>query len=263
MEFDFHPGQSMLQKKKNVKALHEAWLKDHPGKRILEVSTKSEEEKGRQLSPFNLCRSLRSLKKEFPVENIIQASKVTETGGPYYDLLGTDPAAAKQDPRTSGKLEAYELEGQAYPASPDFLFYTWVYAMAVMENNLQKTLLESDGFTDIEFAGSDGNCQARACAITKSLLEQSKLKKDMSFDEFSRLFLVSELDEVTIRPKKTFQTAPRVNRTVFSVGDWLLHPAIGQGQVMKKTPKDYTIMFRVSGPRTLRKDIVETKCSRI
>lgn len=263
VEFEFHPGQSALQKMKNVKALQDTWSLDHPDARLLEVSTKSPEDTGRRLSPFNLTRTLYSLNKEFPVENIVQASKVLEQGGPYYDLLGTDPLSAKQDPRTTGKLEAYSLEGELYPASPDFLFYTWIYAMAVLENNLQRVLLDADAFSDIEFAGSDGNCQARACAITKSLLTQSRLKKNMTFEEFSRLFLVSDLDEVKLTPKKDFHVGPNPKKTVFSVGDWLIHPAIGQGQVMKKTPRDYTIMFRVSGPRTLRKDVVETKCSRL
>ncbi len=263
MEFEFHPGQSVLQKKKNVKALHDAWLAEHPDTRVLEVSTKSDEETGRKLSPFHLTKLLPGLKKEFPVENIIQGSRVMAEGGPYYDLLGTDPLSAKQDSRVQGKTEAYSLEGELYPASPDFLFYTWIYAMAVLENNLQKTLLETDAFTDIEFAGSDGNCQARACAITASLLRDSKLKRNMSFEEFSRLFLVSPLDEVKLTPKKNFSTRPAGPKTVFSVGDWLLHPAIGQGQVMKRTAREYTILFRVSGPRTLRRDIVESKCTRI
>ncbi|UNT93060.1 hypothetical protein [Allobaculum sp. Allo2] len=91
VEFDWHSGTSPAQKQKNSALLQETWKKKHPGKTILEVSTKSTEEMGRRLSPFNMTLRLPSLRKAFPVENVYQASKAFRHGGPYVDLLGVTP----------------------------------------------------------------------------------------------------------------------------------------------------------------------------
>lgn len=260
VEFAYVPGLAPSCKMENVKSLHEGYLKKHPDDRILEVSTKGDE--GAVLSPFHLTRTLATLHKAFPVENIYLASQVKESGGPYYDLLGGSPLAARRDPRTKGETVLYELEGRRYPARPDLLFYNWVYCMALMENGYGPLVLRHDAFTDIEFSGKDGNCQARACAIAHSLLMAGKLRRNMSFEEFSRLWLVEDVAVPEKKPLK-MSMAEKPVRTVFSVGDWLEHPSIGTGEVMKRTSKDYTIMFRVSGPRTLRKDIVETICRKL
>jgi len=68
------PGFAVSQKQKNIKAPHEAAARAGYSP-VLEVSTKSDEELGRQLSAFNLkVQSLQS--GEIPLECAFQGSKV-------------------------------------------------------------------------------------------------------------------------------------------------------------------------------------------
>lgn len=269
-EFEWNPGISPTQKKKNSAALHEAYLNKHPDAHILEVSTKSEEKAGQSLSPFNLTKTIPSLKKAFPVENIYQASKVFTKGGPYVDILGTTPLQAKRDPRleNSGSLAHYQLENEKYPADPDILFYNWLYIQALMENpGLRKEIPKYNAFTDIEFNPETGrNNQARACAIYLSLLENGLLDQARTFEGFKNLFLETDITQIKEQyreaaPEQVINDFNKtVKRHVFSVGQWLEHPGIGKGEVYRKTRDGYLINFKVSGPRTIAKDFVETQC---
>jgi hypothetical protein len=268
VEFEFAPGLSAAQKKKNVKALHDAYYEKYPGQKLLEVSTKSLDEQGAALSPFHLQKKAPSLHKSFPVENIYQASKVFEAGGPYFDLYGTSPLEAKRDERLekSGKLLHYCFEQTLYPSYPSFLFYTWLYINALLENpGLVKGLEEYDGFTDIEFAKTArDNCQAKACAIYAALKQNNLLGKVESFEDFKALML--EEDISVIEEKKEEVPAPikkeePVRRKVFSIGQYIDHPSIGIGEIIKRDAKTYTIYFRVSGPKTLSREYVEKYCS--
>ena len=73
--------------------------------------------------------------KSVTVENIYQASKCFETGGPYTDLLNKTPKEAKKDTRlkTSGRIIKYVYEGKDYPAEPFDLFYDHIYFEALRE----------------------------------------------------------------------------------------------------------------------------------
>ena len=42
VEFIWNAGMSASQKKKNISAIHAAYLAENPDKRVLEISTKSE-----------------------------------------------------------------------------------------------------------------------------------------------------------------------------------------------------------------------------
>lgn len=204
------------------------------------------------LSPDRLLLTLDTLHKAFPVETIYLASLIKPHGGPFYDLLGCDPEAAPKDERLTGETVGLQLEGVRYEASEQSLFYDWLYCMALLENGYGHEILKQEAFSS-----PDGKA-AQAAAICKSLLYERKLHAGMDFEEFCALWQhVPEMAPAApgkiIKPK----------RTVFNVGDWLEHPGIGTGEVIKRTARDYTIMFRVSGPKTLRKDIVETKCRKL
>lgn len=271
-EFEWTPGISPGQRKKNSAALRETFLKEHPDMSVLEVSTKSDNPKGEALSPFNLMKSVPSLKKAFPVENIYQASKVFSHGGPYYDLLGVSPLEAKRDGRlkNSGDLVHYRLENTEYPAAPDILFYNWLYIRALHENKaLAQELLHHDAFTDIEFNPALGNKnnQARACAIYASLARLGLLSQTESFEDFKKLFLEQDITEI-VEQKSIAKEEPTLDsmrkaparRRTFSVGQWLEHPGIGKGEVIRKNRDSYLINFKISGPRTIAKDFVEKQC---
>lgn len=271
IEFDWNAGVSPAQKKKNSQALHDAFQQKHPDANLLEVSTKSENSTGQALSPFNLKKAIPSLKKDFPVENIYHASKVFKHGGPYYDLLGATPLESKRDPRltNSGELVHFKMEDKEYPASPDILFYNWLYINALKENpGLARNMDQYNAFTDIEFNPAMGkNNQARACAIYSSLKKLNLLKQTENFEDFKKLFLETDITEIgeQTRPAHMESTLESVRKTparrrVFSVGQWIEHPGIGKGEVIKRTKDDYTIYFKVSGPKTIKKEFVETKC---
>lgn len=164
-EFVFNAGFSVVQKQKNIRALHE----QIEGK-ALEISTKSLEELGIKFSAFNL-----KLDHVF-LENIFQSSKKYEHGGPYKDMLNMAPKDAKRDERhqTSGKLLSFIYNKEEFPLEPKTFFYDYIYILSVRECIIAeeiKKLLEYEYFTDIEFNPKKSiNCQAKSAAVIKALL---------------------------------------------------------------------------------------------
>lgn len=272
-ELDWASGQSAAQKTRNIQQLHEQFALAHPDTSILEVSTKSGVDAGVRLSPFHLSLRLPSLRRDFPVENIYQASKAFRHGGPYVDLLGTTPAAAKADPRLndSGELAHFVLENEQYPAFPGFLFYCWIYLQALLAHpSLASTVKKTGAFTDIEFNPAKGKVnQAMACAMFHSLADLNLLDQARTFEGFKNIMLAQDLSEIKEQSGRP-EEAPdleamrhTVRRTRFQVGDWLDHPSIGKGEVIRRTPSGYLISFRVSGPKTVSKDFVELHCKKL
>lgn len=179
-EFDYYNGFALSQKQKSINSLHKEILKKYPNAKILEVSRKSENEIGIQLSAFNLTLKSKKNGKQYPVENIFQSSKVFEKGGPYKDLLNCSPKDAKLDERLkkSGKLMAFDFEGKRWELEPKTLFYDFVYMSALLENKeLINQLINYDMFTDIVFNPQKSiNCQARSVAIFVSLYKKNLIK---------------------------------------------------------------------------------------
>ena len=94
MEFAWHKGMSLQQRQRSVASMHEVITSRWPDREPLEVSTRAIDfDLGRALSAFNLAL------KGYPVENIFQAAKVMNDGGPYPDLLKVEAATAKRDCR--------------------------------------------------------------------------------------------------------------------------------------------------------------------
>lgn len=94
VEFVWHKGMSLQQRQRSVASMHQVITSRRPDQEPLEVSTRAIDfDLGRALSAFNL--SLRG----YPVENIFQAAKVMNDGGPYPGLLKVEAAAAKRDCR--------------------------------------------------------------------------------------------------------------------------------------------------------------------
>lgn len=179
LSFEYNRGLSPTQKKKNVVALHDEYERCFKHRRILEISSKSMQPCGEALSAFFLKKFVPSLNASVPVENVYQAGKVFEHGGPHTDLLTVTPRAAKRDERlrTSGDLLRFSFEGDAYAAVPKTAFYDYIYINALLENEeLAKAALEFDAFTDIEFSPAKSlNCQARAAAKFVSLYRAGRL----------------------------------------------------------------------------------------
>lgn len=196
VDFDWYGGLSTSQKQKCIDSLHKNFLKLYSEKKILEVSTKSNNDLGKKLSAFNLKLFDKTLKKEIPVENIFQASKVFENEkGPYLDLLEKPPNEAKKDPRlrNSGKIIYFLYDGIKWPTEPKTLFYNWIYINALYSNKeLTEKITTFDAFTDIEFNPKKSyNCQAYAAALFVSLYRRGLLEKALSSHEVYKSLIIN------------------------------------------------------------------------
>lgn len=177
----WHSGFAPTQKKRNVKALHEA-AETAGYSPLLEISTKSDEKIGQRLSAF----SLRIHNKEagdIPLECAFQGSKVFEHGGPYKDLYWSEPRLAKRDPRLqgSGSVIGFKYEEFFFPVDPKTAFYDWLYITAIFPHREWLSRLHRyTAFTDIEFNPKHSiNCQARSCALFLALKHRDLLENAM------------------------------------------------------------------------------------
>ena len=190
-EFSWNGGFALSQKQKNIHALHGAFQAAHPDARILEIPSKSMQKNGPALSAFALPKYVPALGKSVPLENVFQAGKVFEHGGPYPDLLTLSPRDAKRDERlrTGGKLTGFVFDGKTYPTEPKTAFYDYLYITALLENPaLTETVLSYNAFTDIEFNPQKSlNCQAAAAARFVSLHRLGLLKEPFPFEDFLHL----------------------------------------------------------------------------
>ncbi|TPN69027.1 hypothetical protein FJ986_06695 [Mesorhizobium sp. B1-1-1] len=176
--FSWNPGFAESQKRKNIHELHRAAGNAGLGK-VLEISTKSEDEIGRRLSAFNLKYRLEE--KTIPLECIYQGSKVFADAGPFDDLFNLTARECKADPRlrSSGEIVYFLLEGDRYDSKPANAFYDWIYIRCLNQHEdfLRRRLSEYEGFSDIEFNPERSiNCQARALAVLISLSARGKLQ---------------------------------------------------------------------------------------
>lgn len=197
VDFTWSPGFAVSQKQKSIKSLHENYKKKYPEDKILEISSKSLEKLGVELSAFNLMIIPKNNKKVFSVECAFQASKVFENGGPYKDILYKTSREAKRDERlkTSGELIEFEFKGNKWPLEPKTLFYDWLYINALYNNKeLAHKILEYDAFTDIEFNPKKSiNCQASAAALFVSLSRMGLLEKAMeSAEEYKNILIKND-----------------------------------------------------------------------
>lgn len=191
ISFNWNPGLSEAQKKRNVAALHESFNVRYPEKKLLEISTKSLQQSGIELSAFNLRKYVPSLGRSVPVECVYQGSKVFSSGDPFIDLYEKTPREAKKDERiqSSGRLIGFSFDGEDYDSEPVSAFYMWLYINALAEDpERAKKLLKYDGFTDIEFNPEKSvSCQAQAAAAYKSLSVLGLLQECRDFSDFKAL----------------------------------------------------------------------------
>ena len=192
-EFDFnwYPGFSFTQKQKNVAEFHLSIHNKYPNYKILEISSKSNERCGRDLSAFKL--SFKYNNKLVSVESAFQSSKVFESGEQYQDLLERSSKEAKTDLRikNGGKLKKFHFNNEDWELTPPTSFYDWLYINALNESHnreLAKHIMRYDCFTDIEFNPKKSfNCQARSAALYKYLVKYNLFEKSLSKDNYLKL----------------------------------------------------------------------------
>lgn len=197
IEFNWFPGFAVSQKQKSIQSLHNN-AKAQGINSILEISSKSPNQLGVQLSAFNLSCKTDSGRTIF-MESAFQGSKVFENGGPFTDLYSQQPIAAKKDPRlkNSGNLIRFEFFGRVFDIKPRTMFYDWLYINIINKNKeILREIVKFDGFTDIEFnPGKSINCQAYSVALAVSLIKNGMLDQALeSVDDFRRI-LKTEYEE--------------------------------------------------------------------
>ncbi len=195
VEFEFFSGFSDKQQRRCINSLHQAYRKENSEKKVLEISSKSENDLGIALSAFHLTVRAGN-GKEYSVESLFQAGKVFEHGGPYVDLLEVSSKAAKKDERlkNSGALVGFLLNGEAFETEPKTYFYDWLYINVLyLHDDLAARLMEYDAFTDIAFNPQKSlNCQAKAAAIFVSLKRKGMLGEALkSKEQFKKIVFIN------------------------------------------------------------------------
>lgn len=176
VEFLWVAGMAVSQAQKCIRSWHEAAQRQgiHP---VLEISSKSPEALGVQLSAFNLM--LKENGQDMSVECAFQGSKVFHGAGPFTDLYRRTSREARTDHRLreSGQLQEFRFLGESFPLRPVTAFYDWLYLRALSQNtDVARGLLAFQGFTDIAFNPKKSlNCQARAAALYVGLSRAGKI----------------------------------------------------------------------------------------
>lgn len=196
IEFKWYPGFAISQKQKSVKSLHENIEKTIGKNKILEVSTKSENPLGFELSAFNL-KYYKNNKSNYSVECLFQSCKIFKNGGPYKDILYKTSIEAKKDIRLkeSGNLIAFQYKNENWDIQYGTAFYDWFYINALNQQPYKDDILEYEVFTDIEFNPKKSlNCQARSVALFVGLVK-SNLISEYITSKKDFLTLYSEIKE--------------------------------------------------------------------
>ncbi|MBQ9083243.1 MAG: hypothetical protein IJY28_07075 [Clostridia bacterium] len=275
-EFSYNGGFAPSQKQKNITAIHAAFSATFPELKVLEISSKSMQPGGTELSAFHLPKYVPSLGKSVPVENIYQAGKVFRNGGPYTDLLHVTPREAKRDERlvTSGPLTGFRFEGQDFPLKPVTIFYDYLYINALLENEqLAQVVLQYDAFTDIEFNPQKSiNCQAKAAALFVALHRLNKLDEVRNFDSFRALLVAAptksgafpaSASAAPARPAAAAPAKPAAPTPVedgIQTGDVRMHKVWGAGTVTRVTPTVISLHFDTVGDKNLGRAWVAANC---
>ena len=191
VKFNRYGGFSLEQKQKSIRALHEVGeiLGLSP---LLEISTKSEDVLGQQLSAFNLKID------GIPIECRFQGAKVIfDLGGKIQHTEFYMEQQFIDSPRTIKKSEQYQdllssklvyfcdRDWVQWELEPKSMFYDWLYFQGLLdlvqreyENNIDDFLSKIcgyQGFTDIAFNPNRSfSCQARSLAIFIALNQQGE-----------------------------------------------------------------------------------------
>lgn len=194
-DFVWNKGLAKSQRKKNVKALHDAFIArtGDVSSMLLEVSGLSDSELGIALSAFNLKLDIEGVmaklegrdaegSKVVTVEVAYQAGKCISGQEPFKDILEMSSKEAKRDSRLRmGPVTGFKLGETVFPVSPRTCFYEYLYLNALTQPQNEGLLKKAVGymyFTDLNFNPNKGiSNQARALALGVALYHKGCLKK--------------------------------------------------------------------------------------
>ena len=189
VSFKWYAGFALIQKRRNIEGIHEAYLTLHPQARLLEASSKSANPFGESLSPFYLEGELDG--RKYPVECIFQASKVFQKGGPFPQLLDMPAVKAKTTSLTksAGPLLYYEYAGERWPLDPRGWLFNYIYLKALQGHPEKLAEIEGyTGFTDVAMSPKGSTCQAEALAMALGLRHKGLFDEALaSIPDFLRI----------------------------------------------------------------------------
>ena len=149
---------------------------DRPRGRILEVSSRSPDSLGRQLSAMNLRAADDPQRR--PVEAVYQAAKIYGAGGPATPARsGYEAKRIDRERRRHGPLAGFEHAGRRWPLDTGTAFYDWLWArsaLAAYGPKIIERLQEYDGFTDQFHRPGARACQAKTAAIVAGMGERTR-----------------------------------------------------------------------------------------
>ena len=143
-----------------------------PPGRVLEISSRSPQELGRDLSAMNLRAA--GDPRERTVEAVYQAAKCYGAGGPDTAHCTSGYAAKRRDRerRRGGPLAGFEHEGLRWKTPTGSAFYDWLWtrsALASRGEAVVARLQEYDAFSDQFHRPGAVACQAKAAAIAAGM----------------------------------------------------------------------------------------------
>lgn len=199
---DWFGGFALSQKRKCEIGLHQNYLKEHPGEKILEISSSSTQSLGAKLSAVYLPK--RTKEGDTTVESAFQSSRIYSDGlrsvGPFPKWLFLPGKECKKLVKAaSGGMHSYQylFDGMTFyaPAHHISLFYDFLYLNALLEpeNKKVKDLLLQGGysaFTDL--ATKSLNCQARSAAIFTGLVKAGRIDEVTDYHSYLKLFRTDE-----------------------------------------------------------------------
>ena len=149
---------------------------DRPRGRILEVSSRSPDELGRQLSAMNLRAADDPLRRT--VEAVYQAAKTYGAGGPATPARsGYEAKRIDRERRRQGPLTGFEYAGRRWALETGTAFYDWLWArsaLAAYGPKIIERLQEYDGFTDQFHRPGAKACQAKTAAMVAGMGERTR-----------------------------------------------------------------------------------------
>ncbi|MBB6241268.1 hypothetical protein [Rhodanobacter sp. MP1X3] len=197
VQFKWFPGMAISQSQKSIDSLHEEARKNLNINKVLEISSKSRDELGINLSAFNLMIKTLKYGHEFSLECAFQASKVFENGGPFRDIFEKRSIDAKRDPRLkeSGRLIKFNFFGVDWDLLPRTAFYDWLYINALhKKEDLALQVIKYSAFSDIAFNPEKSiNCQAYSASLYVSLYKRGLLTSDLLKDRDFYLEVISSV----------------------------------------------------------------------
>ena len=142
------------------------------GLRVLEISSRSDEALGRNLSAMRLRAGGADGDRGLPVESVYQAAKCYGHGGPDEPPVpnGFDAKRRDRERRAAGPLTGFQHAGTFWPAASGSAFYDRLWIQAATAAGATRDIRGYAAYSDqFHRPGRSVACQARAAAMLAGL----------------------------------------------------------------------------------------------